>query len=115
MREAGLVIGSEPAQVEIDALAVIRPDVLRRITREKIALYRDETIERRAQDVANEWRRAATPMVNAQIDDDSLGVIKERAEEAVEDFNAARDALVEAIDEAREVLPRRNAGGFGGD
>jgi hypothetical protein len=39
LREAGLVADDEPAQVEIDALAAIRPDDLRRITEEKIALY----------------------------------------------------------------------------
>jgi hypothetical protein len=47
LREAGLVTDGQPAQVEIDALASIRPDVLRRITLEKIALYWDATLERR--------------------------------------------------------------------
>ena len=107
LRAAGLVTGREPAQVEIDALAAIRPDVLRRITHEKIALYRDETIER-----AGEGRRE--PLAShgeslkslAQIEErqERLDEIKQAAEEAVEQFNGARNGLVDAVAEAKEAF-----------
>ena len=106
LREAGLATGSQPAQVEIDALAVIRPEVLRRITLEKIALYRDETVGQRKSALSARWYRAARSMVEAQTAEhrERLDEIKAAAEEAVEAYNNARDALVEAIDGAREVL-----------
>ena len=68
LREAGLVIDREPAQVEIDALATIRPDMLRRITHEKIALYRDETIARRVRAAEAQWRRTAEAFLAPQIE-----------------------------------------------
>ena len=106
LREAGLAAGSQPAQVEIDALAVIRPEVLARITHEKIALYRDETVGRRKSAVEARWYRLARSVIEAQTAEhrERLDEIKQAAEEAFEDFNTARDVLVEAIDGAREVL-----------
>ena len=106
MREVGLITGSRPAQVEIDALAVIRPDVLRRITHEKIALYRDETVERRARAVRERWHAEARPVVEAQLVDhqERLDEIKQAAEEAVKEFNTARDELVEVVDAAKEIF-----------
>ena len=106
LREAGLVTGDRAAQVEIDALAVLRPEVLTRITHEKIALYRDETIDRRVRAATNRWHRAATQAVAPQIAErqERLDEIKEEAIEAVEAFNAARDALAAAAAEAKEAF-----------
>src|SRR5208337_4598427 len=89
LREAGLAAGSQPAQVEIDALAVIRPEVLTRITHEKIALYRDETVGRRKSAAEARWYRAAYSRIEAQTAErrERLDEIKQAAEEAVEDFN----------------------------
>ena len=106
LREAGLVTGREPAQVEIDALAAIRPDVLRRITHEKIALYRDETIERRVRTARDRWWRMARSFLAPQVEahQSRLDEIKRAAEEAAEQFNEARQSLADAVSEAKEVF-----------
>ncbi len=103
LRAAGLATGREPAQVEIDALAAIRPDVLRRITHQKIALYRDETIRQRVSAAEIRWRSMARSLIDAQIEGRRarLDEIKQAAEEAVERFNDARDDLADAVAEAR--------------
>ena len=101
LRAAGLVDDRRPAQVEIDALASIRPDVLRRITLEKMALYRDETLERRTATRAGQWWAAARAEVDAQIDDDRLAEIKAAAEDAAGDFNAALADLAAAQNRLR--------------
>ncbi len=108
LREAGLVIDREPAQVEIDALATIRPDMLRRITHEKIALYRDETIARRVRAAEAQWRRTAEAFLAPQIEarQSRLDEIKQAAEEAVEQFNGARDDLAGAVAEARGAFEK---------
>ena len=109
LRGAGLVTGRQPAQVEIDALASIRPDVLRRITLEKIAPYWDETLARRTTVRAAQWQAMARAVVDAQIDDDRLAGIKEAAEDAAGDFNTALADLAAAQERLRQrrLQPRR--------
>jgi chromosome segregation ATPase len=89
-------------------LAAIRPDVLRRITHEKIALYRDETIERRVRAAEAQWRRMARSFLAPQIEahQSRLDEIKQAAEEAVEQFNDARDDLTDAVAEARGAFEK---------
>jgi hypothetical protein len=103
LRAAGLATGGEPAQVEIDALAAIRPEELRRIAREKIALYRDETIGRRVQAAEAQWRGTAQAFLAPQIEarQSRLDEIKHAAEETVDQFNDARNDLTSAVEEAR--------------
>ena len=96
MRAAGLVTDRQPAQVEIDALAAIRPDVLRRITPSRLAPYRDGTLERRTADAKALWTAATRAEVDAPVDDDRLADIKEEADDAADDFNTALASLVEA-------------------
>ena len=108
LRAAGLATGGEPAQVEIDALAAIRPDVLRRITHEKIALYRDETIRQRVSAAENRWRRMAQSMIAAEVEGrrERLDEIEQAAEEAAKQFNEARQGLADAVSEAKEVFEK---------
>jgi hypothetical protein len=90
-------------------LAAIRPDVLRRITHEKIALYRDETdetIERRVRTAGDRWRRMAQSLIDEGVEGrrERLDEIKRAAEEAAEQFNEARQGLADAVSEAQEVF-----------
>ena len=103
LREARLATDDQPAQVEIDALAAIRPDELRRITLEKIAPYWDETLDRRTADAKARWEATAQEAVDAQIDADRLAGIKLEADAAATDFNAALADLVAAQDRLRGV------------
>jgi hypothetical protein len=102
LRAAGIATGIEPAQVEIDALAALRSDDLRRIAREAIAPYRDDTLNSRSYAAASEWRRAANAAVAAQVDADELAVIKEEAEEAVEELNAVLATLRQELATLRQ-------------
>ena len=106
LRAAGLAPGGEPAQVEIDALAAIRPDVLRRITHEKIALYRDETIRQRVSAAETRWRRMAQSAIDAEAEGhrERLDEIKRAAEEAAKQFNEARQGLADAASEAKTAF-----------
>jgi hypothetical protein len=103
LREAGLVDDDKPAQVEIDALAAIRPNVLRRITNEKIALYWDATLDRRTANAKRLWESAAQAVVDAQVDDDRLGEIRQTAAAAADDFNTALADLMLAQDRLRDA------------
>ena len=106
LRAAGLATVGEPAQVEIDALAAIRPDVLRRITYEKIALYRDETISERVRAAERRWRATAQSLIDAEVEGrrERFDEIKQAAEEAAEQFNEARQGLADAASEAKEAF-----------
>jgi hypothetical protein len=96
LREAGLATDDQPAQVEIDALAAIRPNDLRRITLEKIAPYWDETLDERTAEAKEQWETEAQDAVDAQVDGDRLAAIRRKAVKAADDFNAALADLAEA-------------------
>ena len=106
MREAGLVSGDQPAQVEIDALAVLRPEVLRRTTHEAIAPYLDTTAHERVTVARQRWLRAAARAIAPQIAERQgrLDAIKQAAAEAVDVFNGARDRFGDAGAEARRIF-----------
>jgi hypothetical protein len=116
--EAGL-IGSpdRAAQVEIDALAALRPDDLRDIAEAAIRPYLDAGLDDRVGRVNVEWQRAAQAAVDATIDEDDYTDIADRAEELAEQYNEALDAAEAAQAEAqqgfadlRSELDEMNAG-----
>ncbi len=55
-------------QTEIDALASLRPDLLRRIARDAVAPFYDYELDRRVQRAADEWTDQAIGIVNDQVD-----------------------------------------------
>ena len=58
------------AQTEIDALAALRPDLLRQIARDAIAPHFDATLDQRATEAREQWLRDAQEMIDGQIDAD---------------------------------------------
>ena len=80
-------------QTEIDALATLQPQLLRRIAEETLGLFYDRTLDNRVSQVRNEWTDAAQDAVDEQSGDD-LVQLRE---------NAA-DRLAEKQDEIQQIL-----------
>jgi hypothetical protein len=95
-------------QTEIDALATLRPNDLRRIITAAFDPYIDRTLAKRVTQAWTEWKKEAQEAVDAQIDQDLLATLRDEAgarlaelEEAIDDIN---DRLRLAAD-GRFVLP----------
>ena len=87
-------------QTEIDALATLRPDVLRQIVEEGLAPYFDPALERRVQGAESDWRRRARRTIDQHIDPEALAEI----EASVETIEAEARERIEAI--RREISAR---------
>jgi hypothetical protein len=79
-------------QTEIDALATLRPEILRRIAREAVAPFFDSSLSRRATNAEETWRRKAQARFEEQVNPAWLVDIRTRAEA---DLEALRDKLHE--------------------
>ena len=85
-------------QTEIDALAALRPDDLRRIVLEAIAPFYDETLAQRTATAREEWREMAADMLAEHPDYqaalDAIAAAREDALTAVDALhNAQRQAF----------------------
>jgi hypothetical protein len=80
LRDAGLVRDNEPAQVEIDALAALQPQVLTDLTHAAIAPFWCATLAERTEATRAEWEADATAAIEEQADPGRLAEIRERAE-----------------------------------
>jgi hypothetical protein len=98
-------------QTEIDALAALRPDLLRRIAEQAVAPFFDATLSRRCSRVANEWREACQEAVDAQTDQDHLEALADEANEALAAVRQEIERLSEQIriDPSGYSLPPRPA------
>jgi hypothetical protein len=81
-------------QTEIDALATLRPDVLREILERAFDPYFDHTLERRVTLAELEWNRQAEEALREQIDQERLEALRIEAagrlaelDEAIADIN----------------------------
>jgi hypothetical protein len=111
-------------QTEIDALATLRPDVLREILERAFDPYFDRTLERRVSLAQTEWNQRAEEALQGQIDQEALEELRAEAadrlaelDDAITDLNqrlrfAADDFILpeievpqpEAQDAARQAL-----------
>jgi hypothetical protein len=84
-------------QTEIDALASLRPDLLRQITRHAIAPFFDDTLDARVFNAQSEWLEAAQAVVDENTDPVHLDRLRAEAEgklaELAEQIDAINDAL----------------------
>jgi hypothetical protein len=87
------------AQTEIDALAALQPDLLRRIALDAIAPFYDTSLERRVSEARRDWLNQAQTVVDASLDHDALAAI--RADAALK-LGEMRDQITE-INEALQV------------
>jgi hypothetical protein len=105
------------AQVEIDALAALRPNVLAAITENVIAgAYYDTTPQRRASRAQSDWRTEAQAAIERQIDRADFGEVKGDADDALarlkealadlKDCNDRLDELTQDIELPEAPAPR---------
>jgi hypothetical protein len=83
-------------QTEIDALATLRPDVLREIIERAFDPYCDYTLARRVREAENDWNQRAEAALREQVD-----------QEILQDLRAeAADRLAELDDAIRDLNER---------
>lgn len=84
-------------QTEIDALATLRPDLLRTLTRAAIKPFYDFELDQRVSQARDEWIAAGLAVVNAGLDGERLFHIQAEASSKLaamrEQINALNDAL----------------------
>ena len=85
-------------QTEIDALASLRPDLLRTITRDAVAPFYDYRLGRRAQQARDAWEREAQQIVDRDVGSDQLTRIRAEAERKLA---AMRQEIAELNDQLR--------------
>ena len=85
--------GVRPPQTEIDALATLRPDLLRRIVETALEPYYDRTLAGRIQQAAADWRDQAQEVIDAHVDADELDGIRDN----VETIQAEATERIEAL------------------
>jgi hypothetical protein len=79
-------------QVEIDALATLRPELLEQITLEWIAKFWDDTLDQRVAEAATPWVNTAQRVIDDAVDQDALDA-------AVAELDRLRDEAQTVIDE----------------
>lgn len=88
-------------QTEIDALATLRPDVLRAIVREAVDPYFDHSLDRRARQARSAWEAAALAALERQVGVDRIVDIQTRAAtnlEALREDLSELTAATEGVD-----------------
>jgi hypothetical protein len=84
-------------QTEIDALASLRPELLRNIARQAIAPFFDSSLDQRVAAAREEWEQEAQAAIDAAIDGPALERIRTEATERL-------DAMAEEIEHLNEAL-----------
>jgi hypothetical protein len=105
-------------QTEIDALASLQPDLLRRIARDAITPFYDRSLPSRVQRAADEWTEAAVAVVDSQVDAERLASIHAEAErlldgmrEQIADLNSQLRIDVRDFDLPPIVVPAAELNG----
>jgi hypothetical protein len=84
-------------QTEIDALATLRPDLLRQIAREAIAPFFDASLDGRVFDARSQWIGDAQAVVDAAMDSEHLERIRVEAGQKLGALQAEIDAINDAL------------------
>lgn len=84
-------------QTEIDALATLRPDLLRRIAQDALDPFYDSSLDRRVREAYDQWREDAQAVVDGAMDDDRLDRLRTEAAEKLAELRTEIDAINEAL------------------
>lgn len=84
-------------QTEIDALASLQPDLLRRIARDALGPFYDYTLGERARRAYSEWRSEAQATVDDAMDADRMERLREEAGRKLAELREEIDAINEAL------------------
>jgi hypothetical protein len=87
-------------QTEIDALAALRPDLLRQIADDAIAPFYDHTLARRVADAKREWLAIAQQAVDEQAADH----LEQIHADVIPELEAKRDEIQQILASVQEVL-----------
>ena len=90
-------------QTEIDALATLRPRVLRRIVRAALDPFYDATLVQRVRAAEGDWEEEAQKLIDAQVDMTALRGLRKAAQAKIVRFAKAIDALNVRVQEATEA------------
>jgi hypothetical protein len=82
-------------QTEIDALAALRPDLLRQIARDAVAPFFDATLTRRVDEARSRWLADAQQVVEDTLGEDELDRLREQAEEKLNEIRRLAGELDE--------------------
>ena len=84
-------------QTEIDALASLRPDLLRTIARDAIAPFYDTTLDERVFQAQSDWLDEAQGIVDNASDQEHLDRLRAEAESRLEELREEIDAINGAL------------------
>jgi hypothetical protein len=84
-------------QTEIDALATLRPGLLRQLAVEALAPFYDYTLAERVEQAQGDWLDLAEITLAAQLDTDKLAVIREDAEAKLADLEDEVESFNDAL------------------
>jgi hypothetical protein len=80
-------------QTEIDALATLRPDVLREIVTRAFDPYFDRTLEGRVREAKSEWMSDAEAVLAEETDEELLANLRDQAETQLGELREAIDRI----------------------
>ncbi len=92
-------------QTEIDALATLRPDLLRQIVRDACAPYFDDTLADRIDEARDEWLEKAQKAFDEKVDPSLIEEIRSRAEVSLQDLREKLEQMQVAVDDLDIELP----------
>jgi hypothetical protein len=85
------------AQTEIDALAALRPGLLRQIAIDALAPFYDSTLGSRVWRASEEWREQAQAIVDANTDQATLDNLARQLQAKLDEVRAEVDAVNDAV------------------
>jgi hypothetical protein len=84
-------------QVELDAIATLRPEVLEEIVRTGIEPFFDKSLDRRVRDARREWEAKAQAALTEQLGPELIARLREEAEERLAGLREEVEALNDAL------------------
>jgi hypothetical protein len=84
-------------QTEIDALATLRPELLRQVARDAIKPFYDFDLDQRVNVARQEWLNRAVEVIDANLDSERLGRIRPEAADKLEEMRDQIADLNEAL------------------
>ena len=85
------------AQTEIDALASLRPDLLRQIALAAVAPFFDASLDARVRRAYDQWRQEAQSVVDSAMDADRLDQLRLDAGQKLAELRTEIDAINDAL------------------
>lgn len=84
-------------QTEIDALAALNPELLRRIATDAVLPFVDDTLEARTNEAVDDWEQDAQEIVNQQVNGAMLDQLRVQAEDKLDELRAEIQAINSSI------------------